>query len=159
MTGLTRYVTTIGTPASASSRVEVPDLVSAASLAAKASCFSSNPVVTIGAHWPGARGLLDHRSDRGGRGHDGHELRDGGREAVQRRAEHRKQPARLGAPAAGHHGQHLRLLRQPVGRAKAGGVSPVRAALEHRVPDEGRGQAVAGEEGGLEGEQTEQRLP
>lgn len=46
--GLTRYVTAMGTPANASSSVEVPDLVKAAPAAANASCLSSTSVTTIG---------------------------------------------------------------------------------------------------------------
>src|ERR1700749_20616 len=46
--GLTRYVTSMGTPASASSSVDVPDLVNAAADAANASYLPAASVTRIG---------------------------------------------------------------------------------------------------------------
>jgi hypothetical protein len=73
--------------------------------------------------------------------------------------EHRQQPRHLAAPATRHQHQHLGVRGKAMGGAEPGGVAAIGAGLQYRVADEGRGQAVTGEEFRLERQQAEQALP
>ena len=134
----------------------MPDLVNAADEAAKASYLSCGSVTSTGrgvqlrVAW---RTAVRHRS---GHRHDRHHVPAIARNAAPRIGSSRATSVRR---LPGIRVTMRAVVSMPCRRAEPRRVAAIRAALQHRMADECRRQAMAGEECRLERQQAEQLVP